>query len=140
MLLDVNVLLALAWPNHQFHHQARRWFIDRAPSEWNTCAITQLGFIRLSANPAFSGQARTPEEAASLLAAMTARPVHRYLADLPPPSGSGSLWRGVAGYRQTTDVYLAFVARTHGTKLATFDRKMTANREIRDVIQLIDPT
>ncbi|MCC6764048.1 MAG: hypothetical protein IT293_05225 [Deltaproteobacteria bacterium] len=47
-LLDTNVLLALAWPNHQHHSAAHGWFAARAKKGWATCAFTQLGFIRLS--------------------------------------------------------------------------------------------
>ena len=50
-LLDANVLLALAWPNHQFHAAATR-AMGRSRGRWATCALTQLGFIRLSSNPA----------------------------------------------------------------------------------------
>jgi predicted nucleic acid-binding protein len=54
LLLDVNVLLAMAWPNHQFHLAVVRRLESR-PNRWATCAITQLGFIRLSANQAVVG-------------------------------------------------------------------------------------
>ena len=32
-LLDVNVLVALAWPNHVHHTQAHRWFSARMPRD-----------------------------------------------------------------------------------------------------------
>jgi len=51
LLLDINVLLALAWPNHQLNRRARKRFISSS-ERWATCAVTQLGFIRLSSNPA----------------------------------------------------------------------------------------
>lgn len=38
-LLDTNVLLALAWPNHQHHAQAHAWFNLEAKNGWATCAI-----------------------------------------------------------------------------------------------------
>ncbi len=58
LLLDVNVLLALAWPNHQFHAAAIAALSSRA--RWATCALTQLGFIRLSSNPAAIATAKSP--------------------------------------------------------------------------------
>lgn len=137
MLLDVNVLLALAWPNHQFHGPARRWFRARRHAGWSTCALTQLGFIRISSNPSYTQHAKTPHEAALLLTSMTTAPGHRYLEALPPPSDPPLVWQHVAGYRQTTDVYLAQVARHAGTKLATFDGRMRANRSLADVLELI---
>ena len=41
LLLDVNVLLALAWPNHQFHVAAIER-LERKKERWATCALTQL--------------------------------------------------------------------------------------------------
>lgn len=66
-LLDTNVPLALAWPNHQHHAQAHAWFAAGAKKGWATCTFTQLGFIRLSSNPAYTAGAVAPQEAALLL-------------------------------------------------------------------------
>jgi uncharacterized protein len=33
-LLDVNVVVALAWPNHIYHEAAHRWFRRNAASGW----------------------------------------------------------------------------------------------------------
>ena len=133
MLLDVNVLVALAWPNHQFHDAARRWFRSSGKKGWCTCAITQLGFIRLSSNPAFTEHARTPQESAMLLARMTAHEAHRYLDMLLAPAGEDA-WARTVGHRQTTDVYLALVARAHDTKLATFDARLAAHTAIGNAV------
>jgi hypothetical protein len=38
-LLDVNVLLALAWPNHPFHEIARSWFVLVAKQGWASCLL-----------------------------------------------------------------------------------------------------
>jgi uncharacterized protein len=38
-LLDLNLLIALAWPSHVHHPQAHAWFADRAPSGWATCLL-----------------------------------------------------------------------------------------------------
>ena len=137
MLLDVNVLLALAWPNHQYHADARSWFSRRHSFGWSTCALTELGFIRISSNPAFTEHARTPEEALHLLAALTAVKGHRYLGELPAPSELDRVWQSVRGHRQTTDVYLAAVALHHDTKLGTFDHKLFANPAVREAVELI---
>jgi predicted nucleic acid-binding protein len=82
-LADVNVLLALAWPNHQFHRPARSWFGSRS-GPWLTCALTELAFIRLSSNPAFTPHAKTPLEATLLLDAMTRHPDHAFLREQAP--------------------------------------------------------
>lgn len=44
-LLDVNVLLALAWPNHLHHGLAQSWFRKSLTDGWATCSLTELGFI-----------------------------------------------------------------------------------------------
>jgi hypothetical protein len=49
LLLDVNVLLAVARPNHQFHAAG---LLTAGGSVWATCGLTQLDFTRLSADPA----------------------------------------------------------------------------------------
>ena len=41
-LLDVNVLIALAWPNHLHHAVALSWFEANVESGWATCAVTEL--------------------------------------------------------------------------------------------------
>lgn len=48
MLPDVNVLIALAWPNHVFHDEARRR-MERERGTWATCVVTQLGATYSSA-------------------------------------------------------------------------------------------
>ena len=50
-LLDTNVLIALAWPNHVHHAAARKWFSGRSQSGWATCLLTEAGFVRVSCNP-----------------------------------------------------------------------------------------
>src|SRR5690349_895564 len=84
LLLDVNVLLAIAWPNHQFHAAAIRALSGQR--RWATCALTQLGFIRLSSNPAAVATAKRPSEAVALLTRLVADSLHVYLESLPAPA------------------------------------------------------
>ena len=125
LLLDVNVLLALAWPNHQFHAAALRELQSRR-DRWATCAMTQLGFIRLSSNAAAVPNAKSPAEAASLLEAMVADPLHVYLEPLPSPVAKDcrGAFRGVLGSRQVTDAYLLMLARRNRAVFVTFDTKL----------------
>jgi predicted nucleic acid-binding protein len=69
LLLDVNVLISVALPNHQFHVAATRR-LESGAARWATYALTQFGFIRLSSNPAAVPGAKSPAEAASLLASL----------------------------------------------------------------------
>lgn len=123
-LLDVNVLVALAWPNHQFHRASQAFLGANRP--WATCALTQLGFIRLSANPAAVTPAQTPAAAAELLAQLTADPFHRYLDRLPAPAGDTCRagFSAILGYRQVADSYLLSLAAAQGAELVTFDRRI----------------
>ncbi len=125
LLLDVNVLLALAWPNHQFPAAANRR-LENTRTQWATCALAELGFI--PANPAVVGAAKTAAEVASLLAGMTADPQHRYFDALPSPLSerfSGSFDR-IYGHQQVTDAYLAALAQRHGAVFVTFDPRLAA--------------
>jgi uncharacterized protein len=125
-LLDVNVLLALAWPNHQFHAPARTWFVAEAPRGWSTCAITQLGFVRLSSNPRFTPLAKTPAEALALLEQLIATPRHRYLDGVPAPAAPPfrDLATRLMGPNQVTDAFLLATALHHGVPLVTFDARL----------------
>ncbi|MGA3041144.1 MAG: hypothetical protein ABSF54_10200 [Bryobacteraceae bacterium] len=58
-------------------------------NRWATCALTQLGFIRLSSSPAVVPRARRPAEAAALLSAMVQDRLHVFLEALPSPMGAG---------------------------------------------------
>jgi uncharacterized protein len=138
-LPDVNLLLALAWPNHQFHHQATSWFSSRDDLPWHTCAVTQLGFVRLSSNPAFTPYAKTPLESALLLGAMVRHPQHRYVAECAPLDREPftRIARNLHGHKQVTDAYLAAVAHEHGLALVTFDRRIGLVCPFPGVVQVL---
>lgn len=123
-LPDANVLLALAWPNHQFHVAAHVWFAREAGSGWATCALTQLSFIRLSTNPAYVPRPVTPFEASRLLAQWTIRPDHVFWVDLPAPQPSD--FTRALGHSQVSDSYLLRIAEHHGGTVVSFDPRLRA--------------
>lgn len=124
-LLDLNLLLALAWPSHVHHDIAHDWFRRNAAPGWATCPVTQLGFIRLSSNPAFTSDAVSPVEALSLLRAMIAMDGHEFWPDdIDCASGSFATGLRMTGHRQVTDAYLLSLARARAGCLATLDRRM----------------
>jgi len=124
LLLDVNVLLAIAWPNHQFHSGAIAALSSQ--KRWATCALTQLGFIRLSSNPAAIATAKRPQEAAGLLERLVADSFHVYLDSLPAPISED--WRdtfaNLLGHQQVTDAYLLKLAAFNNATLVTFDHRL----------------
>jgi hypothetical protein len=125
-LLDVNVLIALAWPNHVHHRAAQAWFGTVRPA-WATTPITQCGFVRVSANPRFVPTAVGPGDAVAMLAAMIRTGDHEFLADaVELVVGSGREPTHLTGHQQVTDAHLLAVAEHHGAGLATFDRAVRA--------------
>src|SRR6202158_6280106 len=120
-LLDTNVLLALAWPSHEFHEAAHRWW-THSRKRSATCALTELAFIRLSSNPAFTQDAVTPYEAATLLERLVALEQHEYWSDLPHLRRED--FRNLSGHKQLTDFYLMKLASLNEAKLATFDSRI----------------
>ena len=101
-----------------FHEAAHRWW-KKSPKRWATCAITQLGFIRLSSNPAFTPDAVTPYEAAELLDRLVALEQHEYWERLPHLEARQ--FRDIMGHKQVNDIYLLKLALFHHGKLASFD-------------------
>lgn len=120
-LLDVNVLIALAWPSHVHHSPAHEWF--RAQSSWATCALTECGFVRVSSNATVIPYASTPAAAIQLLSEIVALPGHEFWADdVRNVVGSGVDPSLVVGHRQVTDAHLLALAAARGGRLATLDR------------------
>jgi uncharacterized protein len=118
-LLDVNVLLALAWPNHQHHVAAHRWFRREAADGWATCALTQLAFIRLSSNPAYTAEAVSPGAAAALLLQYCEHPTHQLWES--PPAAEPRLYQKSLGHQQVNDAWMVELARRQQGRLVTFD-------------------
>ena len=121
-LLDVNVLIALAWPNHMHHGDAVGWFAAKARGAFRTCPMTQTAFVRISSNPAFTPDAVTPAGALELLGRVMALPGHAFWPDDLVLAEAVRPGAYLAGHRQVTDVYLLALAARHGGVLATLDR------------------
>jgi uncharacterized protein len=137
-LLDVNVLISMAWPNHVHHKPAQQWFRTRPPELWATTPVTESGFVRVSSNTSAIPTAVTPSEALSLLSRIRQVPNHVFLADdLELVIGKGHLPSGrVVTHRLVTDAHLLALARRHGARLVTLDRGVAAmaGHEASDVV------
>jgi toxin-antitoxin system PIN domain toxin len=121
-LLDVNLLIALAWPSHVHHHLAQKWFAKKRAAGFRTCPLTQIGFVRISSNPKFTADAVSPHQALTLLERITNLPEHKFWpADLALSDAVSKL-DPLVGHRQLTDAYLMAVARARRGVLATLDR------------------
>jgi toxin-antitoxin system PIN domain toxin len=121
-LLDVNVLIAMAWPNHVHHQPARAWFERHHRAGWATTPITQTGFVRVSSNRAAIAVATTPPLAISLLTSMCSLPGHQFWPDdvsgVCGDTGDPEL---VRTHRNVTDAHLLALAERLDGSLVTFD-------------------
>lgn len=135
-LLDANALIALGWPVHEHHRRALSWFKKHARQGWATCAFTQAAFVRIIAQPSFSGHAISVGEVGEVLLRNTAHAKHRFLPlDFGFEQVLGCCTGGLLGHRQITDAYLLTLAVRHGAKLVTFDggiRQLLATAEERE--------
>jgi predicted nucleic acid-binding protein len=112
-LLDVSTLLAWLWQDHEAHDRVMAWQHGKTLA---VCPLTELGFLRISTQPAFGA---TMAEAREMLTAWRKKrqPAHvpcdlPVLESSPPAPTSG----------RTTDFYLASLADRHGMKWATLDQ------------------
>jgi hypothetical protein len=106
-LLDVNLLMALLWENHEHHTKARLWF--KGVSAFASCPVVQLGF------------GLTPELAFGVLRQFIADPRHEFIPDDLSCADRVVRTELMSGANQITDRYLVAVARQHGFSLATLD-------------------
>lgn len=120
-LLDVNMLIALAWPSHIHHRKAVKWFAKHNAQGWATCALTQCALVRISSNPKIIPEAVSVKEALALLEEVIRHPSHHFWKDsvslLDPKMPTDLL----LGHRQVTDAYLLGLAIQYKARLVTLD-------------------
>ena len=134
-LLDTNVLLALAWPNHQHHAQTHAWFAAQSKKGWSTCAFTQLGFVRLSSNPAYTTNAVPPQDAARLLQQWTRLKGHHFWAS--PAAQDAAIYSRALGHQQVNDAWLVEVARWNSGRLVTLDTRLPVHASETGLVEVI---
>lgn len=137
-LLDVNVLIGLAWPTHTHHAAARRWFDAKSSDGWATCPITECGFVRISSNKRIIDGAVSPGEAIETLRRLTDDRDHAFwpddvrvleLSDIP-----------LQGHQQITDAYLLTLAMNRNARLVTFDtpaKDLAIKAKAPDAVEII---
>lgn len=118
VLLDANVLVALAVGDHVHHPRAEQWFAELDEGH-ATCPITQGALLRLVLL-----HGATTADALAVLGDITAHSRHEFW---PDSIGFADVsLAGVIGHRQVTDSYLAGLARHHKGTLATLDQGLAA--------------
>jgi len=124
-LPDLNVWLALVWPDHSHHRQAVHYWELQAAEQVLFCTVTALGLVRLMCQPKLMGSAvKSPAEASALLEALCQQPG---VSLARPEPGSWEVFHqllrdGGLPARLCTDAYLASLAMAHGWRLVSFDR------------------
>ncbi len=124
-LLDVNVLVALFFPDHVHHDLAHDWFADHRHEGWATCPLTENGLIRVAC--------QQPSDEMLVRPAAVIAGLDRFRRDQEYRSWTDSVSltdttlfapQFIGGHRQLTDVYLLGLAKKMGGRLATFDRNI----------------
>jgi toxin-antitoxin system PIN domain toxin len=123
-LPDINILLALTDPVHVHHQAASQWFAQASQQGWATCPLTENGFVRILASPAYPGISLNPEETIALLETILRN--HAATHHFWPDSVSladRTLFRpkAIRGHRQITDVYLLGLCQRNRGTLVTLD-------------------
>ena len=120
-LLDLNVLIALSWPQHVHHARAHAWF-DSIAESWATTPLTEAGYLRLCTNPSVVGEPVSMDGALDALRAIRATPGHTFLPDNSTLAEPTISLERVTTSRQVTDTHLVNLAAVSGAVLATLDR------------------
>ena len=123
-LLDVNSLLALVLLEHEFHERVASWLKHLAAGgvpELATCAITELGFVRVLGQAQQYGS--SVAQAREFLLKMKKSDGIRWVF-IPDDRDISYLPRWVRTPKQTTDGHLAELAGAHEAVLATLDRRI----------------
>jgi toxin-antitoxin system PIN domain toxin len=124
-LLDVNVLVALAWTENRQYSIGRALFSRNSVKGWATCPLVQAGFVRILSNPGFSSHSVSVQQAIESLTVSLRDQAHQFWPDSISLPDVVQLLKGrVQGHQQITDAYLLALAIHNRGKLATLDRKI----------------
>lgn len=124
-LLDVSVLFALIYEQHERHRDVHTWFGENHRWGWATCTHTQLSVIRLlSSNFAADLNLAVPM-AAALVRSLCSHPSHQYWnQEVVPSSVEAFQWDQIRGRNQLPDLFLLAIAVQNNGILVTLDRKI----------------
>jgi toxin-antitoxin system PIN domain toxin len=123
-LLDINVLISLIDPAHQFHASAHTWFKSRRSQGWATCPITENGCLRIMSNPGYPFPGLTVERVRGILTELVRVEGHRFWPDSLSFLEQKRFDLTKTGPKHLTDLYLLSLAISNGGCLVTFDRSI----------------
>ena len=122
-LLDINVLIALADPDHEHHRKAESFFLVNHSLGWATCPITENGFVRIIGNSSYPKGPGSTDSACAILKQLCANDGHRFWPDDLSLRGAPNL----PVSKHLTDHYLLSLAMHRQGKLVTLDRHIKAS-------------
>jgi uncharacterized protein len=122
-LLDINVLIALADPDHVHHTRAESFFLSNHHSGWATCPLTENGFVRIISHPSYLKGPATPDLAREILNELCQHAGHHFWADELSLRNFGPL---PSSSKHLTDHYLLSLAVHHQGILVTLDSRIDA--------------
>ena len=119
-LLDVNVLVALGHTGHALHTKATAWYagVAKSATGLHTCAITELGFVRVSV---MTGLQPDVASARAALDALKSSSLVRFEI-VSDDLGAAHLPPFVKSPQSVTDGHLLELSKKHAMKLVTLDR------------------
>lgn len=100
-LLDVSVLIALMDPAHLDHDRVDEWAATEL-STWATCALTQVGFVRVISQPRYPN-AIPVAEAIEALRQATSASSHEFWTCETSLVDEWVIAKRLLGHRQVTD-------------------------------------
>jgi len=120
-LFDVNILIALADPDHEHHEKAESFFLANHKRGWATCPITENGFVRIISNSKYLNPVSS-DDACTALKQLCTYSGHRFWPDDLSLRGAHKL----PSSKHITDHYLLSLAIHRLGKLVTLDRHINA--------------
>jgi predicted nucleic acid-binding protein len=119
-LLDINTLIALGHSAHIHHSRATDWFLSvKTPSaRLCTCAITELGFVRVAVQTGLQIDVHSARKALAALKTSSVIPFEI----LEDALGADKLPALARTPNKLTDGHLLELAKRHGAQFATLDR------------------
>jgi hypothetical protein len=127
-LLDVNVLIALIDPAHEFHAQAHLWFARNRKQGWATCPITENGCLRILSSPGYPLTGLTVEQVHEILTQLVVVEGHRFWPDSVTFLEKDRFAFAGAASKNLTDLYLLRLALAFNARFVTFDRTIRWQR------------
>lgn len=121
-LLDVNVLIALIDPAHEFHVPAHLWFAHNRKYGWATCPITENGCLRILSKPGYPFPGLTVANVRDILAELAAAEGHLFWPCSVSLLETNRFDLAAALPKNLTDLYLLRLAAAFHGRLITFDR------------------